>query len=65
MSGLTGTTMNGSHRLSRVNSGLTVCPLRPLRRQRRSRSQTRSIARRHTCEQNRCSGDRRWRTILS
>ena len=25
----------------------------------RSRSQTRSIARRHSCEQNLCSGDRR------
>jgi len=30
--------------------------------QRRSRSQTRSIARRHSCEQKRCSGDRDWRT---
>jgi len=28
----------------------------------RSRSQTRSIARRHSCEQKRCSGDRGWRT---
>ena len=33
-----------------------------LLRQRRSRSHTRSIARRQACEQNRCRGLRRWRT---
>jgi hypothetical protein len=36
-----------------------------VRCQRRSRSQTRSSARRHACEQNRCSGLRRCRTNSS
>jgi len=34
-------------------------------RQRRSRSLTRSSARRHACEQKRCKGLRRARTNLS
>jgi hypothetical protein len=33
-----------------------------IRCQCRSRSQTRSIARRHSCEQKCCDGERRWRT---
>src|ERR1022692_787767 len=55
MSGLTGRA---------IPAGGTAAARQPARVccHRRSRSQTRSIARRHACERNLCRGERRWRT---